>query len=241
MKQDLEEGIKILLVSTQVIEAGIDISFPTLYRDAAPPSSVVQANGRTNRGGEFGMVDSYLFLYKDEDPAIKTYDCLMVYHETMTNNFRNDIKNKISPMTEIEFHQVCERYFVGQPLYVTHGEVNNTQNLIYDILNGKFKDLGKFKLIQGDPDAHTIYVGSDVNLWSEYKNLFNEMQNASGYEERAIKDIEFKRVRGLILQNTINIRTKVFETIIVDQEDVFGVFRLNEVNRYSPIIGLKEL
>lgn len=241
VKQDLEQGIKILLVSTQVIEAGVDISFPTLYRDAAPPSSVVQANGRTNRSGEFGMVDSYLFLYRDEDRAIKAYDCNMVYYGTMTNTFRNDIKNKISPMTEINFHRVCERYFVGQSLYVTHGDVNNNQNLIYDILNGKFKDLGKYRFIQGDPDAHTIYVGSDVKLWSEYKKLFEEMQNACGYEERAVKDIEFKRIRGIILQNTINIRTKVFETIVVDQEDVFGVFRLDEAGRYSPTTGLREL
>ena len=144
-------------------------------------------------------------------------------------------------MTEREFHSVCERYIVGQSLYVDHGRVNDGQNLVYDILNGKFKDLGKYRLIQGDPDAHTIYVGSDGNLWLKYRKLFNEMQDASEYEERAVKDIEFKRVRGLILQNTINIRTKVFDTIIVDQDNVFGVFRLIENGRYSPITGLREL
>ena len=91
IKEDLKRDIKILVVSTQVIEAGVDISFPVLYRDAAPPSSVVQANGRSNRSGEFGMVDSYLSLYKDDNPTITMYDSNMVYHGTMTNTFRHDI------------------------------------------------------------------------------------------------------------------------------------------------------
>lgn len=42
-----------ILVATQVVEAGVDISAATLITDAAPWSSIVQRAGRCNRAGEF--------------------------------------------------------------------------------------------------------------------------------------------------------------------------------------------
>lgn len=236
---DLKQGIKILVVSTQVIEAGVDISFPVVFRDAAPPSSVVQACGRGNRNGEFGMIDVFLFLYKSDTDT--QYDCNMVYHNTMTKNFRRDIQNKIPAMTEREFHYRCKTYFVGLAINAEHGKVNEDQNIIDDINNGKFSSIGRYRFIQGDPDTHTIYVGKDIATWKEYVRLFEEMKSAEGYEQRDVTNINFKRIRGIILQNSINIRTKVFETIRVEEGDVFGVFKLLDEDRYDSRTGLIEL
>lgn len=56
LRQALEEskrgGSKVLCVSTQVIEAGVDISFQRVIRLAAGMDSVVQSAGRCNRNGE---------------------------------------------------------------------------------------------------------------------------------------------------------------------------------------------
>lgn len=235
---DLKQGIKILVVSTQVIEAGIDISFPVVYRDAAPPSSVVQAGGRANRNGEFGMVDVYLFLFKNNNDS--QYDCNMVYHSTMTKNFREDIKNKIAPITEKEFHKRCQKYFVGLAINAEHGKVNEDQNLIDDMVDGKFYNIGAYRFIQGDPDAHTIYVGKDDDVWNEYVNTLEQMNSSKSYKDRDIANINFKRIRGIILKNTINIRTKVFDTLSVEEEDVFGVYKLLDVDRYNSRTGLVE-
>ncbi len=52
MRMSLAEGIRTLCVSTQVIEAGVDISFKRVIRLLAGLDSLVQAAGRCNRNGE---------------------------------------------------------------------------------------------------------------------------------------------------------------------------------------------
>lgn len=47
----LSEKENYVLVSTQVVEAGVDISFSNIYREAAPLDNIIQVMGRLNREG----------------------------------------------------------------------------------------------------------------------------------------------------------------------------------------------
>ena len=63
----LAESEKLIVVSTQLVEAGVDFDFNVVYRSLAGIDSLIQAAGRCNRNGhlDFGLVK--IFLYQEEN------------------------------------------------------------------------------------------------------------------------------------------------------------------------------
>lgn len=51
IKNDLAKKQNVMVVSTQLIEAGVDLDFPRLYRETAPLEGIIQSAGRCNRNG----------------------------------------------------------------------------------------------------------------------------------------------------------------------------------------------
>jgi CRISPR-associated endonuclease/helicase Cas3 len=77
LRERLYKSEPVLCVSTQLIEAGVDISCECVIRDVAGLDSIYQAAGRCNRHGEFGEVkDVYVVNIAGQNlsklPEIKT-------------------------------------------------------------------------------------------------------------------------------------------------------------------------
>jgi CRISPR-associated endonuclease/helicase Cas3/CRISPR-associated endonuclease Cas3-HD len=64
--------VPVLVVSTQLVEAGVDVSFDRVYRDLAPLDSVVQAAGRCNRSFERGLGAGEVAVWQLEPPGDRT-------------------------------------------------------------------------------------------------------------------------------------------------------------------------
>ena len=69
IKQHLKNGVPIICISTQLIEAGVDVDFNQVIRSYAGIDSIVQASGRCNREGkrQKGQVTLVNLMNEEED------------------------------------------------------------------------------------------------------------------------------------------------------------------------------
>ena len=68
MKRALQNNKKIICISTQLIEAGVDISFETVFRSLSGLDSIAQAAGRCNRNGKNSKNGkTYIIQYSEEN------------------------------------------------------------------------------------------------------------------------------------------------------------------------------
>jgi CRISPR-associated endonuclease/helicase Cas3 len=129
----LKNKEKILVASTQLIEAGVDFDFPCVYREIAPLESIIQSAGRCNREGsmtEMGSVNIFTLedsgvpnkqyralaefansLYKGKEALLYEHDFFKEYYRKALNLFVDADKKKIEEdRKNFNFKTVAEKY-----------------------------------------------------------------------------------------------------------------------------------
>lgn len=124
----------VICISTQLIEAGVDISFETVFRSLAGLDSIAQAAGRCNRHAEAERGDVYIF--KSADETLKFLPEIRIGAEVMENFILPNeefVENLLQP-------KVIEHYFTYFHRQAEREIMKNPKGLdlaLIDLINGK--------------------------------------------------------------------------------------------------------
>lgn len=239
-KSRLQADKRIIAISTQLIEAGVDIDFPVLYRDFAPVSSIVQSAGRCNRNGifDFGKVNLFKLrnrdkirseliygLGKDKDILQFTKDSWRqpIYEESQLLSVQKNFFDRI--LNELHFAKHTQIRF------------DLKIDFIEDISDCMFHKIGKFKLIDehvfGEPMRFFVAKGPGdkrfeklIQLNSKLTETLKKMYK-NNYDITTIK-FKLEQVLQSMSGDIVEVRVKnsdykpLFEPI-----DFYGLYKID--------------
>lgn len=82
IREFLKDNRECRVVSTSLIEAGVDISFPLVFREIAGVDSIIQAAGRCNREGKGKYEDSMVYVFRLQETPVMLEKNIAMTEET---------------------------------------------------------------------------------------------------------------------------------------------------------------
>jgi len=160
IKQRLKEDKPVRVISTQLIEAGVDIDFPVVYRAIAGLDSIAQCAGRCNREGKLNK-ENRLGLMKVFVPSKGTPVGLM---RKGADTFKEMLINRSDNETALLEPQAFKEYFG-----LFYSKIDNFDKP--DIKNLLWNDAGqmKFQFATAARDFRLIDDKGSKTILVEYK------------------------------------------------------------------------
>jgi len=165
-----------LLISTQVVEAGVDLDFPTVYRAIAPLDRIIQAAGRCNREGLRSLDESKVFVFELEEGSIPKGE-----YKIATDRTRDLLKN-----LTFDFHDptIFKNYF--ETLYKFKSTDSEAIEKLREQHN--FPEVAKkFKLIEDN----------SVSIVVPYNEMVKELLR--DINKQGLQRSDFRRVQPYVV------------------------------------------
>lgn len=232
IKQIKESNKRSIIVSTQLVEAGVDISVDIIYRDFAPMDSIIQTAGRCNRNdsGDKGVVN-VVSLVNDKNKRFSSF----VYDGILLDATRYVLKDK-TLITENEFNMFAsDEYYKYLSDY---GSTKKSRDLIKIIEELNLKEVPyKFKLINNDIEKIDVFI--EVNEESsDIWNTFEKIRNNPNIFERKN---EFLSIKSKFYEYIVSVDIKKLGTTPIETEWLCHIDESDLSRKYDIEMGFKKL
>ena len=235
-KELLKNGEKVILVSTQLIEAGVDIDFPIVYRDFCPIPNIVQSAGRCNRNNKQNNGKVIVFdLQKDNKSRSN------LIYQGKDSRFLNFAKEKIKndKLQECELIDIQKSFFKDvqeKALFGVHYSnryEDNEIDFIARIKENAFAEIGKFRLIDdkdfGEERRYYVPKDSQDSEFEQLQRLSVELKQIDfkDFESRRLKNIEISNQFKKMADNVVQVRLKTNDSQPLVEAECFGLSKLS--------------
>jgi len=201
IKEIRDKGVKIL-VTTQLVEAGVDIDFDIVYRDLAPLDSITQSAGRCNRNWRNEKGEVNIISLKDEKKNYSSY----IYDSILLDITRKILTdNKV--ISEKDYLGIIEKYYYEITEKKSKDISKDLLNAIYSLKyksEDESKGISDFKLIEEDYQKVDVFIelNNDAkNVWTKFELI---KENRDLFERR----LEFNQIKGNFYNYVISISVK---------------------------------
>lgn len=194
---DNRTNTPLFVVSTQLIEAGVDLDFDIVYRDLAPLDSLVQSAGRCNRNARIKVGECFIFHYHDTCNIRRRPDCQYIYSPIMLDATMTILRDK-TQLSETDIHSLVHNYY--QKLH-QHGTSSKSDQLLKAIQTMDYDTVFReFRIIQDYIPSDLLFIELDEKA-SEILSSFHSMMTIDNRFER---QKEFLSIRQTFYQYMIS-------------------------------------